>query len=206
MELRLNELAAHLERTLAPIYVIHGDEPLQAIEACDAIRAAARRAGFDEREVLVAEAGFKWDAFRRRQREPRALRHAQAHRPAHPVGQAGRRRREGARSVRRATSAPIRSCSSRCRRSTARRRARRGSRRSSDAGVAHRRLSAGARRAARVDRRAPCPPAAARRAGDARVSRRPVRGQPASPRTRKSKSSGCCCPKASSTQMPSSAR
>ena len=63
MELRLNQLAANLERTLAPVYVIHGDEPLQAIEAGDAIRAAARRAGFDEREMLVVDAGFKWDAF-----------------------------------------------------------------------------------------------------------------------------------------------
>jgi DNA polymerase-3 subunit delta len=63
MELPLNQLAAHLERTLAPIYVVHGDEPLLAIEAGDAIRAAARNAGCDEREVLVAEPGFKWDAF-----------------------------------------------------------------------------------------------------------------------------------------------
>ena len=63
MELRLNQLAANLERALAPIYVIHGDEPLQVIEAGDAIRAAARRAGFDEREMLVVDAGFKWDAF-----------------------------------------------------------------------------------------------------------------------------------------------
>ena len=63
MELRLKDLPSHLERPLAPVYVVHGDEPLQAIEACDAIRAAARRQGYDEREVLVAEAGFKWDAF-----------------------------------------------------------------------------------------------------------------------------------------------
>jgi DNA polymerase-3 subunit delta len=63
MELRLRDLPLHLERPLAPVYVVHGDEPLQAIEACDAIRAAARRQGYDEREVLVAEAGFKWDAF-----------------------------------------------------------------------------------------------------------------------------------------------
>jgi DNA polymerase-3 subunit delta len=63
MELRLRDLSSHLERTLAPVYVVHGEEPLQAIEACDAIRAAARRRGFDERDVLVAEAGFKWDAF-----------------------------------------------------------------------------------------------------------------------------------------------
>jgi DNA polymerase-3 subunit delta len=63
MDLRANQLAAHLERSLAPIYVIHGDEPLLAIEAGDAVRAAARKAGCDEREVLVVEQGFKWDAF-----------------------------------------------------------------------------------------------------------------------------------------------
>jgi DNA polymerase III subunit delta len=63
MEIRLNQLAAHLERALAPFYVVHGDEPLLAIEAGDAIRAAARNAGCGEREVLVVEPGFKWDAF-----------------------------------------------------------------------------------------------------------------------------------------------
>lgn len=64
MILRQNQLAAHLERTLAPVYVVHGDEPLLAMEAGDAIRAAARKAGFDERDVLVVEKGFDWDAFR----------------------------------------------------------------------------------------------------------------------------------------------
>ena len=63
MELRHNQLAAHLERTLAPLYVVHGDEPLFAIEAGDLIRRAARRAGCDEREVFVADPGFRWDAF-----------------------------------------------------------------------------------------------------------------------------------------------
>jgi DNA polymerase III subunit delta len=63
VDLRLDKLPTHLEHTLAPLYVIHGDEPLLAIEAGDAIRAAARRAGCEEREVLVAEPGFKWDAF-----------------------------------------------------------------------------------------------------------------------------------------------
>ena len=63
MEIRLNQLAAHLERPLAPIYVVHGDEPLLAMEAGDAIRAAARRAGCDEREILVADSGFRWDAL-----------------------------------------------------------------------------------------------------------------------------------------------
>ena len=63
MDLRLNQLAQHLERNLAPVYVVHGDEPLLAIEAGDAIRAAARRAGCEEREILVVEPGFKWDAL-----------------------------------------------------------------------------------------------------------------------------------------------
>jgi DNA polymerase III subunit delta len=63
VEIRLSQLAGHLERTFAPLYVVHGDEPLLAMEAGDAIRAAARRAGFDERELLVAEPGFKWDAL-----------------------------------------------------------------------------------------------------------------------------------------------
>jgi DNA polymerase-3 subunit delta len=63
VDLRHSQLAAHLERTLAPLYTIHGDEPLFAIEAGDAIRAAARRAGCEEREVLVADPAFRWDAL-----------------------------------------------------------------------------------------------------------------------------------------------
>jgi DNA polymerase III subunit delta len=63
MDVKARDLAAHLEKPLAPLYVVHGDEPLLAIEAGDAIRAAARRGGCDEREVLVVEPGFKWDAF-----------------------------------------------------------------------------------------------------------------------------------------------
>jgi DNA polymerase III subunit delta len=63
VDIRLAQLPQHLERGLASIYVVHGDEPLLAIEAGDAIRAAARRAGCEEREVLVVEPGFKWDAL-----------------------------------------------------------------------------------------------------------------------------------------------
>jgi DNA polymerase III subunit delta len=63
MRLRPEQLSAHLTQGLAPLYVVHGDEPLLAIEAGDAIRAAARAAGCEEREVLVVEPGFKWDAF-----------------------------------------------------------------------------------------------------------------------------------------------
>ena len=60
MQLKGEQLAAHLERELKPVYVVYGDEPLLVIEAADAIRAAARRAGFDERNVLTAISGFNW--------------------------------------------------------------------------------------------------------------------------------------------------
>jgi len=59
--LRAEQLAAHLEKPLAPLYVLHGDEPLLVIEAADAIRAAAKRQGFSDRETLVAGQGFRWD-------------------------------------------------------------------------------------------------------------------------------------------------
>ena len=61
MQLRGEQLSAHLERDLKPVYTIYGDEPLLVIEAADAIRAVARRRGFAEREVLTAIAGFNWN-------------------------------------------------------------------------------------------------------------------------------------------------
>ncbi|MBK6402644.1 MAG: DNA polymerase III subunit delta [Rhodocyclaceae bacterium] len=60
MQLRPEQLSAHLERQLAPLYVVHGDG-LLAIEAADLIRAAARAKGFAEREVLMVTPSFKWD-------------------------------------------------------------------------------------------------------------------------------------------------
>ena len=60
MQLKGEQLAAHLERELKPVYVVYGDEPLLVIEAANAIRAAARRNGFDERNVLTAISGFNW--------------------------------------------------------------------------------------------------------------------------------------------------
>jgi len=58
--LRAEQLEAHLAKSLAGVYVIHGDEPLLALESADAIRAAARNSGCDEREVFTAERGFDW--------------------------------------------------------------------------------------------------------------------------------------------------
>ncbi len=60
MRLRFEQLENHLRGALLPIYLVSGDEPLQRAEACDAIRAAARAQGFDERQVMHVEAGFDW--------------------------------------------------------------------------------------------------------------------------------------------------
>lgn len=63
MNLRPDQLKAQLERPLAPLWLLHGNEPLLVLEAADAVRAAARRQGFEERETLVVGQGFKWDAL-----------------------------------------------------------------------------------------------------------------------------------------------
>lgn len=63
MRLRCEQLAAHLRQGVQPLYLLSGDEPLQLMEAADAIRARVRELGFGEREVLHAEAGFDWNAL-----------------------------------------------------------------------------------------------------------------------------------------------
>jgi DNA polymerase-3 subunit delta len=60
MEVRPADLERQLARGLAPVYLVSGDEPLLLQEACDAILAAARAAGYAERVVLHAETGFDW--------------------------------------------------------------------------------------------------------------------------------------------------
>jgi len=62
VNLRPSDLARQLEKPLAPLWVLHGDE-LLTLEAADALRAAARRQGVDERETLVVDRGFRWDAL-----------------------------------------------------------------------------------------------------------------------------------------------
>lgn len=61
MLLKGEQLAGHLERELKPLYILHGDDPLLVLEAADAVRAAARRQGYSEREVLTGLAGFDWN-------------------------------------------------------------------------------------------------------------------------------------------------
>lgn len=60
MQLKAQDLAGHLKGQLAPVYFFSGDETLLVEEASEAVLAAARGAGFSERTVLHAEAGFDW--------------------------------------------------------------------------------------------------------------------------------------------------
>lgn len=63
MLLKGEQLAAHLERELRPLYVLYGDEPLLVLEAADVIRAKARQKGYSEREVLTVLPHFDWGAL-----------------------------------------------------------------------------------------------------------------------------------------------
>lgn len=60
MKIATRQLAQHLKKGLAPLYAVHGAEALLALEAGDAIRAAARKSGCSEREVFSAEPGADW--------------------------------------------------------------------------------------------------------------------------------------------------
>ena len=64
MAITSEELPRHLASGLKPLYVVYGDAPLLAIEAADSIRAAARVAGYSERETFVVEQHFKWAELR----------------------------------------------------------------------------------------------------------------------------------------------
>jgi DNA polymerase-3 subunit delta len=57
-------LAENLTGTLAPVYLVCGEEPLQIEESLDAIRTAAREAGFTDRVVLHVDQGFDWGELR----------------------------------------------------------------------------------------------------------------------------------------------
>ena len=63
MKIQVNQLSSHLIKSLAPCYLVSGDEFLLVDEALDAIRGAARERGFTSRELHVATAGFDWAAL-----------------------------------------------------------------------------------------------------------------------------------------------
>ena len=52
MRIPPERLDEHLGKSLAPVYLIAGDEPLQHGEAADVVREQARQRGFASREVM----------------------------------------------------------------------------------------------------------------------------------------------------------
>ncbi len=61
MKFAAHRLAAHLTETLAPVYLVTGDEPLLVAEALESIRRCARRNGFEQRDLVIVERGYNWE-------------------------------------------------------------------------------------------------------------------------------------------------
>ena len=70
MRLVPETLPRALGQGLSPAYLVAGDEPLLVGEAADAIRAAARAAGFTGRDVLFIERSFDWEILLTELRSP----------------------------------------------------------------------------------------------------------------------------------------
>ena len=64
MRLTAEQFVERPPKSPAPLYAIHGAEPLAALEAADALRELARKSGYVEREVFNAQAGFDWGQLR----------------------------------------------------------------------------------------------------------------------------------------------
>ena len=58
MATRPEQLAEVLNKGLAPVYLVSGDDTLLVNEACDQIVAAAKQQGYTERNVHHVETGF----------------------------------------------------------------------------------------------------------------------------------------------------
>ena len=61
MKIKAEQLQSHLQKQLLPVYVVSGEEPLLAQESADAVRIAARAAGFTERELFHVEGNYDWN-------------------------------------------------------------------------------------------------------------------------------------------------
>ncbi|WP_411725701.1 DNA polymerase III subunit delta [Methyloglobulus sp.] len=60
MQVKPQQLAGVLQKALAPVYFISGDEPLQLGETADLIRKSAKAQDFDAREIFFADKNFDW--------------------------------------------------------------------------------------------------------------------------------------------------
>ena len=63
MKLQADRVQAQLSKGLSPVYFIPSDDPLQAGEIADLIRAEARKNHYEERESHSADARFDWSTL-----------------------------------------------------------------------------------------------------------------------------------------------
>lgn len=64
MHIKPDQLQQHLQKNIAPLYTIFGNEPLLTNEATDLIRAFAVRQGYTEREILTVDSRFNWSELK----------------------------------------------------------------------------------------------------------------------------------------------
>lgn len=62
-KLRADQVEKALKQSIAPVYLVTGDEPLLVQECCDSIRKSARAQGYSERELHHTDSGFEWDTL-----------------------------------------------------------------------------------------------------------------------------------------------
>lgn len=60
MNVRPDQLPSVIAKTVYPVYMVSGDEPLQQMESLDCIRSFLREQDYTEREVLDVDAHFEW--------------------------------------------------------------------------------------------------------------------------------------------------
>ena len=60
MNVRPDQLPGTIAKTVYPVYMVSGDEPLQQMESLDLIRSHLRSNDYSEREILDVDAQFDW--------------------------------------------------------------------------------------------------------------------------------------------------
>lgn len=63
MKVKLEQLASRLKKSLDPLYLVFGDEPLLVNEACGLIKATAQQAGYLDKQTFHADRAFSWPKF-----------------------------------------------------------------------------------------------------------------------------------------------
>ncbi len=61
MQIKPSQLSHQLQKNIAPLYTLFGNEPLLIAEATDLIRASATQQNYTEREVFTVDHRFDWD-------------------------------------------------------------------------------------------------------------------------------------------------